>query len=52
MRFDEETLSFRCTDPLYGAVQVSPDSFTVNGEQVSIDYPRTALVKRGAVTHA
>ncbi len=52
MRFDEETLSFRCTDPLYGAVQVSPDTFTVNGEQVSIDYPRTALVKRGAVTHA
>ncbi len=50
--FDEKTLTVCCTDPRYGAVHVSADSFTVNGEQVSIDYPRTALVKRGTAAHA
>jgi len=50
--FDEETLTFRCTDPLFGAVQASADSFTVGGEQVLFDYPRTAVVKRGSVAHA
>lgn len=50
--FYEETLTFRCTDPLFGAVQASADAFTVGGEQVLFDYPRTAVVKRGSVAHA